>query len=70
MEQRELITEQMYNTRKELVNLLSYVHFAKLFNVLKYFPELNQHFVKEGITFPVSSSSRAIKCQSKYINEL
>ena len=62
--------EQMYNAGEELMNILSYVDFAKLCNVIKYSSELNQKIVKEVITFPIFSSSRAIKCGNKYLNEL
>ena len=41
------------------MNILSYVDLGKLCHVIKFFPELNQKFVEEGITFPLSSSSRA-----------
>ena len=62
--------EQMYNSRKYLMNILSHADFAKLCNAIKYFPEFNQHFVKEGITFSLLSCSRVIKYQKKYLNEL
>ena len=52
------------------MKILSYVGFAKLCNVIKYFPELNQTFVKEVITFRLLSSSRAVTWRNKYINEL
>ena len=45
--------EQIYNARQVLMNILSYVDFARLCVVIKYFPELNQKIVKEGITFPI-----------------
>ena len=51
-------------------NLWSYVDFEKLCNVVKYYTELNQKIVKEGIDFPIQSSSRDIKWQKKYLNEL
>ena len=41
----------MYNGRENLVNILSYVDFAKLCNVIQIFFELNHNFVKEGIIF-------------------
>ena len=53
--------EQMYNSRKYLMNILSHADFAKLCNAIKYFPEFNQKIVKEGITFSLLSCSRAIK---------
>ena len=59
----------MYNTREELMNTLSYVDFSKLCKLIKYFPELNQSFVKEDINFPLSSSSIAIEWQKKHVNE-
>ena len=44
-------TEQMYNGREDEKNILSYVHFERLFNFIKIFTEFNKDFVKEGITF-------------------
>ena len=38
---------------------MSYVGFTRLFNVKIWFPELNRDILKEGNTFPLSSSSRA-----------
>ena len=46
--------EQMYNRREDDKNILSCVHFARLFNVINKFSELNHTFVKEGINFPLS----------------
>ena len=46
------------------MNILSYVDFEKLFHVIRNFPELNRNFVKEDITFPLSYSSRSIKCRN------
>ena len=60
----------MYNSRKDLMKILSHADFAKLCNAIKYFPECNQNFVKGGIYFSLLSSSRAIKRQKKYLNEL
>ena len=51
----------MYNRRDNLKNILSYVDFTKLCNVIKQSTELNHNIVKEGIIFPVSLGSRAIK---------
>ena len=52
------------------MKILSYVGFAKLCNVIKYFPELNKKFVKEGLNSPLSSSSRAVKWRNKYLDKL
>ena len=52
------------------MNILSYVDLKKLWNFIKYFPELNQIFVRKRIFFPLLSSSRAIKWRKKYLNEL
>ena len=53
--------EQMYNAGEEVMNILGFVDYEKMFRVIKFFPELNQNFVKEGIILPLSSSSRAIE---------
>ena len=41
----------MYNSRKDLMNILSHADFAKLCNAIKYFPECNKFFVKEVFIF-------------------
>ena len=61
--------EQMYNEREEIINILSYVDFSKLCNIIKFFPESNQKFAKEVITFPILSSSISIEWK-KNLNEL
>ena len=43
------------------MNIFRYVDYAIMSNVIQNFPELNRSFVKEGITFPLSYSSRPIK---------
>ena len=43
--------EQMHHSREKMMNILSYVDFAKLRHFIHSFPELNQKIVKEGITF-------------------
>ena len=53
-----------------MVNIMSCVDIVKLCNISKFFPGLNQFFVKEVITCPLSSSSRAIKRKNIYLNEL
>ena len=50
--------EQMYNGREDLKNILSYVDFTILCNVIKQFPELNLNIAKEGITSYLSLGSR------------
>ena len=45
------------------MDILSYVDYEKLCNIMQNFPELNRNFLKEGITFPIFYSSRAIKWQ-------
>ena len=42
-------------------NILSYVNFSKLCHVITNFPELSQNCGQEHVTFPISSSSRAIE---------
>ena len=51
----------MYISREKRENILSYVDFSKVCHVITYFPELNQKFGQEDITFPISSSSIAIE---------
>ena len=53
--------EQMYNAIEKMIFIFSYFDFSKLYNVTDFFPELNQIFLKEGITFPISSISRAVQ---------
>ena len=53
--------EEMYNSRYHMNNILSYFYFEKLFQVIKYFPQLNLNFEKEYINFPLSLVSRAIE---------
>ena len=48
------------------MNILSHVNSSNNWNVIKYFHEFNQKFVKEGITYHILSSSRATQCQKKY----
>ena len=43
----------MNNERVKMMNILSYVDFEKLCHVIKYFPQLNLHFGKEEINFPL-----------------
>ena len=62
--------EQIYNVREELMNILSYVDFEKMCNIIKNSPGLNHNFVKEDITFPLLYSSRAIKWRKQYVNGL
>ena len=44
--------------------------FQKLWNVIKFFPQMNQNFVRQGITFTLLYSSRDIKWRTKYLHEL
>ena len=53
--------EEMYIAREKIKNILSYVDFSKLCHVITYFTKLNKTFGQEDITFPLSSSSRAIE---------
>ena len=34
--------EKMYNAREKIMNILSYVDFAKQFNAINFFSELNR----------------------------
>ena len=56
-----------HNGREGLMNILTYVGFEKLCNVIKNFPELNRNFVQGDITFPLLYSSRAILWQKDII---
>ena len=51
--------EQMYNSREEMMNILSYVDFANLCHVITLFPESNKNVVKEDINLTLYRSSRA-----------
>ena len=53
--------ESMLIAREERKKITSYVDYSKIFYVIRSFPDLNQTFGKRDITFPLSSSSRAIK---------
>ena len=66
--------EQTYSTDGKVVyfnrkreNILSYVGFSKLCYVIMCFHEYNQIFGQEEITFPLSSSSRAIGWRNKIL---
>ena len=59
--------EVIYNAREHMKNILSHVDFAKLCQVIKYFPQLNPNFGKEDIAFPISSISRVIEWR-KHLN--
>ena len=59
----------MYNSIEHINNLFCCVDFSSLYQVIKYFPQLNPNFGKEDITFPLSSSSRAIEWRNKHLNE-
>ena len=50
-------------------NIFSYVGFSNICCVIESFPELKQNVGKEGITFPLSSSSIAIECQNENLIE-
>ena len=63
MNQKYQLMEPMYVTREKGGNFLSYVDFSKICNVIKYFYSLKK-IGKEDITFPISSSSRAIEWQN------
>ena len=42
--------EVMYNSREHMKNILCYFYFARLCQVITYFPQLNPNFGKEDIT--------------------
>ena len=60
--------EMMYNARYHMKNILCYIDFSNLCQVIKYFPQLNPNCGKEDTTLPLSSSSRATERQ-KSLNE-
>ena len=51
--------EHMYIGREDEKNILSYVDFTRLRNVMSRFPELSIDILTNGISFPLSSSTRA-----------
>ena len=59
--------EPMYVERKIGRNILSYVDFSKICDVIKSFPELKENIGKEDTTFPLSSTSREIKWRNKHL---
>ena len=58
----------MYNRRDNLKNILRYVDFNRLWNIIKQFTELNLNIVKEVINFNLSVGSRKMKkqCSSSF----
>ena len=62
--------ESMVIAREERKNVISYVDYSKICHVIRSFPDLNQTFGKEDITFPLSSISRAIEWRKNYLNGL
>ena len=55
----------MLIAREERRNIISYVDFLRIYQVIKFFPDLKQVFGKEDINFPISSSSGAIEWREK-----
>ena len=51
-------------------NILSYVDFSRICDVIKSFTELGQNIGVEDINFPLSSSLRAIEWRNEHIIEL
>ena len=62
--------ESMLIAREKVENIISYVYFSKIYHVISCFPGLNQTFGEEYITFPISSSSRAIEWRKNNLNKL
>ena len=60
----------MYSGRKEQKNILSYVDFNRLCNVISQFSKLNLDILKGGITFTLSYSSRTCKRRKNVITNL
>ena len=58
--------EVIYNVREHMENILRYIDFVKMCQVINYFTQLNPNFGKEDITFPLSLSSRAIEWRKIY----
>ena len=42
--------ELIYNARERMINILSYVDFAKLCHKINYFPQSNQNFGEKTLT--------------------
>ena len=61
--------EVMCNAREHMKTILIFVDFAKLCQFINHYLQLNSNFGKEDITFPLSSSSRAIEWRNKHLNE-
>ena len=53
--------EPMYVTRERGRNILSYVDFSNICDVIKSFPKLKQNIGQEYITFTLSSISKSIE---------
>ena len=53
--------------RDNVKNILSYVDFSGLFNVILSFPELSPDFLTNGITFPLSNSKRSREWRKEVI---
>ena len=51
----------MYIVRQEEKNILSYVDFVRLCNVINQYPCSSINILTNGIAFPISYSSRAFK---------
>ena len=59
--------EPMYVVGEKGGNILSYVDFSKICNVIKSFPGLSKNIGREDITFLLSSTSRTIEWRNEYI---
>ena len=62
----------MYNTREEMINILSYFDYAKLCNVIKYFPKLDflcerSYYFLSPINFKSHSMTKIILINYNYV---
>ena len=51
----------MYIGIEDEQNILSYVDFTRLCNVIRPFPELSLDILEEGVNFTLSFSARSFK---------
>ena len=67
---KKLKRGQIYIGREYQKDILSCVGSAKIFNVIRKFPELDIDILKEGIIYPLSYNSRSFKWIKRFINNL
>ena len=62
--------ESILTAREKGENIISYINFSKFCHVTKCVTDLKQTFGKEDITFPPSSSSKAIEFRKDNLSQL